>query len=162
MSQHSMSTMLPSQWKKARPILWPKQRSKLANSIPPLFQSEGFNDSVVNPSRLVSQAPVSNQNNTFTLDENSRLMEDVRNFLQQSPVQASPLDTTQSTDNSGYQASPTIQKLPLIGISSTIQKSPMIGCSSRFPIKPKAVPRSTSAYVEGSSDVGSSAFIPIP
>ena len=95
----------------------------------------------------------------------SRLMEDVRNFLQQSPVQASPLDTTQSfrnADNSGYQTPPTIQKQPLIGRSSMIQTSPMLGGSSGFPIKPKAVPEATPAYVEGSSDVGSSAFIPIP
>ena len=115
--------MLSSRWKKVSPILW---RSKLANSIPSKFQSEGYDGSVINPSRLVSPAPVSSQSNTFTLDKYciSRLMEVVRNFLQQCPVQASPLDTTQifqNADYSGYQASLTIQKPPLIGSSSMIK-----------------------------------------
>ena len=126
-----MSTMLSSRRKKASPI-----------------QPEGFDGSVVNPSRLVSLAPVSNPSITFTLDANcmSMLMEDVRNFLQQSPEQASPLDTTQrfqSADNSGYQASPTIQKPPLIGSSSMIQTSPLLGGTSWFPIKPKAILQAT-------------------
>ena len=131
----------------------------------------------------MSLAPVSNQSITFTLDENcmSMLMADVRNFLQQSPEQASPLDTTQrfqSADNSRYQASPTIQKPPLIGsytqASPTIQKPLLIGSSSMirtppllggsfgFPIEPKAIPQATPPYVECSSDVGSSTFTPIP
>ena len=98
--------MLSSLWKKISPILW---QFKLANSIPATYQPEGYDGSEVDPSRLESQAPVSSQSNTFTLDKYciSRLMEDVRNFLQESPVQASPLDTTQrfqNADNSGYQA----------------------------------------------------------
>ena len=114
----------------------------------------------------MSPAPVSNYSITFLLDENcmSMLMEDVGNFLQQSQEQASPLDTTrrfQSADNSGYQASPTKQKPPLIGSSSMIHTSPLLGGSSGFPIKPKAIPQATPACVECSSDVGSSAFTPI-
>ena len=77
------------------------KRSKLASSLPPTFQSESLDGSVINQSRLVFPAPVSIQSNTLapntlTLDENcmSRLMEDVRNFLQQSPLQATPIDTT--------------------------------------------------------------------
>ena len=43
-----------------------------------------------------------------------------------------------------------------------IQTSSLLGGSSRFPIKPKAILQATPAYVECSSDVGSSAFTPIP
>ena len=144
--------------------------SKLASSLPPTFQSEGIDGSVINQSRLVWPAPASIQSNTsapntLTLDENcmSRLMEDVRNFLQQSPLQATPLDTTQrlqNVDNAGYLVSPTMQK-PSLMSNSMIMTSPMIGGSSGFTIKPKAVPQATSTYLEGSTDVRSSPFIPI-
>ena len=146
------------------------KRSKLASSIPATFQSEGIDGSVINQSRLVSPAPASIQSNTLapntlTLDENcmSRLMEDVRNFLQQSLLQATPLDTTprlQNVDNAGYLVSPTIQK-PSLMSDSMIMKSPMLGGCSGVTIKPKAVPQATSTYLEGSTDVRSSPFVPI-
>ena len=115
--------------------------SKLASSLSPIFQSEAFEGSVVNTSRLVSSAPVSNQSNTFTLDENCmlRLMEDVRNFLQQSLLQATPLDTTQrlqDVDNAGYLVSPTMQKPSLLSNSMSLT-SPMIGRSSGLLSNPR-------------------------
>ena len=146
------------------------KRSKLASSLPPTFQSEGIDGSVINQSRLVSPAPASIQSNTLapntlTLDENcmSRLMEDVRNFLQQSPLQATPLDTTQrlqNVDNAGYLVSPTMQK-PSLMSNSMIMTSPLLGGSSGVTIKPKAVPQATPTYLEGSTDMRSSPFVPI-
>ena len=138
--------------------------SKLASSLPPTFQSEGIDGSVINQSRLVSPAQASIQSNTSAPNTlTRRLMEDVRNFLQQSPLQATPLDTTQRLqilDNAGYLVSPTMQK-PSLMSNSMIMTSPMIGDSSGFTIKPKAVPQATSTYLEGSTDVRSSPFIPI-
>ena len=146
------------------------KRSKQASSLPSTFQSEGIDGSVINQSRLVSPAPTSIQSNTsapntLTLDENcmSRLMEDVWNFLQQSPLQATPLDTTQrlqNVDNTGYLVSPTMQK-PSLMSNSMIMTSPLLGGSSGVTIKPKVVPQATPTYLEGSTDMRSSPFVPI-
>ena len=53
-----------------------------------------------------------------------------------------------------------MQKPSLLS-NSMIMTSPMIGRSSGVTIKPKAVPQATPTYLEGSTDVRSSLFIPI-